>query len=405
MTMHVTYKSGAALALFVAALGAVANVADAITLGGNRDPQSGDYDTSPAGAPAGKDGTVAKFIEGCASKQAKEAKCDTVRKETVEIIKEDLHTLGSSTDRAYLPTILKIFKSDEPVLRIAAADAIGMIGPQDSDADVLAPLANDPVPDVRRAVGQMIQHAKGPALAVLAQRVVSLQTGLTPEKPPDPAKFMMPVAPESTYLYYASDVGLGRLSYVAKGMNESTAFFKAKAKKGPFKLEEFQEKYRYQLQDDEHARTQAGEDKFKQLEQVKPDPTNLQAFTEYMGKVQAVQGGQMATVLLDSYQPTLFGAPTVYVLEERQIGQRSYPTRYVVLYQDLALKRPGYRLSWMTVTDQAIKSAQATSITEQKQEEALQEKGKRSVPLVEKSEQERKKFKQGQSELEKQLGF
>ena len=51
----------------------------------------------------------------------------------------------------------------------------------------------------------------------------------------------------------------------------------------------------------------------------------------------------------DSYQSNLYGAPTVYVLEERQIGQRSYPTRYVVVYQELALRRPGYRLSWMTV--------------------------------------------------------
>jgi hypothetical protein len=31
----------------------------------------------------------------------------------------------------------------------------------------------------------------------------------------------------------------------------------------------------------------------------------------------------------------------------------------VVVYQDLALKRPGFRLSWMTVSDEAIKSEQA----------------------------------------------
>ena len=71
---------------------------------------------------------------------------------------------------------------------------------------------------------------------------------------------------------------------------------------------------------------------------------------------------------LDSYQPTLFGSPTVYVLEERQIGQRSYPIRYVVLYQEQAFKRPGYRLSWMTVPDDTIKTAQAVSIAEEKEE-------------------------------------
>ncbi len=49
----------------------------------------------------------------------------------------------------------------KPELRIAAADAIGMIGPQDQDVETLTSLANDPVPDVRRAVSQAVMHGKG----------------------------------------------------------------------------------------------------------------------------------------------------------------------------------------------------------------------------------------------------
>ena len=277
----------------------------------------------------------------------------------------------------------------------------------------MAPVANDPVPDVRRAVSQAISRGKGNAITLLGQRTVSTRAGLTPETPPDSAKFTMPVAPDSTYLFYGSDAVSGRLSYVTKGMDGTMAFFKGKAKKGPFKLEEFQEKYRYQLQDEEQARDQVQEEKMKQFEQVKPDPTNMKSLTEYMEKAQSLQGGQITRLLLDSYQPQLFGAPTVYVLEERQVGQRSYPTRYVVLYQDQALKRPGYRLSWMTVPDNAVKTAQAASLVSEKQEEvhkkegdALKKRGEALEDLVKKKdEQEKKNFKRGQADLEKELGF
>jgi hypothetical protein len=394
-------------------MGTAPSLSEATSLRGDGAAPTAGAVSSPKVAVTTKNQVLTKYINGCRTKPAKEANCDKLRKDAVEILKEDLRTLGSSANRTYMPGILKMFKSDEPELRIAAADAIGMIGPQDSDIDLVAPLANDPVPDVRRAVSQMISHGKGSAIGLLGQRTVSLRTGPAPEKPPDPGKFKMSVAPESTYLFYASDESVGRLSYTVKGMNEAMAFFKGKAKRGPFKLEEFQEKYRFQLQDEEQARDRAQEEAMNRMDKAEPDPTNMKAFMEYMEKIQSAQGGRTTMTLLDSYDEKLFGAPTVYVLEERQIGQRSYPTRYVVLYQDQALKRPGYRLSWLTVPDDAIKVAQAASITEEKQEAARQkeEEGlrKRQEALEDvvkkKDEQEKKKFKKGQADLEKELGF
>ena len=44
---------------------------------------------------------------------------------------------------------------------------------------------------------------------------------------------------------------------MSRRASEATGFFKGKAKKGPFKLEEFQDKYRYQLQDEQQALDQA----------------------------------------------------------------------------------------------------------------------------------------------------
>jgi hypothetical protein len=350
-----------------------------------------------------KDAVVKKYLDGCRAKLSKEANCDTLKKEAVEILKEDVHTLGSSADQTYIPFILTLFKSDEPELRIAAADALGMIGPQDAYVETLSRAANDPVPDVRRAMAQMLQHAKGGALALLSKRAALWGgVGRTPEIPPDPGKHAMPLPPESTYLFFASDAAHGRLSYVAgKGMNEASAFFKAKAKRGPYKLEEFKDVYRDQLTHEQTAQEHAQQESMHQLSGQSSDPANPQAALAKALQAQAVIATQSMLMLNELYPPDLFGSPTVYVLEERQIGSLNYPTRYVVLYQDLALRRPGFRLCWMTVADEAIKSEQAKTIANRKRQEKQQE----DVGLKKKGEQEQKKFKQEQSDLEKQLGF
>jgi len=398
-------------AVFITVYGHLPMPAEATSLRGIGSTPEKVQESAPQGASATKKQLVGQYTNQCANKPAPADPCDKIRKDAIEIFKEDLQTLGSSTDRTYLPAILGIFKSHEPELRIAAADAIGMIGPQDQDVDALAPLANDPVPDVRRAVSQAISHGKGSALRLLSQRTPAMKMGPAPETPADAAKYSIPVAPDSTYLFYGSDAASGRLSYTSK--NEAAGFFKAKAKTGPFKLDDFQEKYRYQLQDEQEAREQIQKAKAKQLDQIKPDPTNAKALTEFMEQVQSVQMSQLTGMQLDSYQQALFKEPTVYILEERQIGQRSYPTRYVVLYQDVALNRPGYRLNWMTVPDDAVKTAQTASLIAEKEDEARKKENeinrKRAEELQnlqkKKDEVEKKKFKKGQEDLEKALGF
>jgi len=378
--------------------------AGATSLSGKRSVPDQSSNPPPQPPPLTKREVVKQYVGSCSKKPTKgvkkEVNCDKLRKDAVEIVKDSLHTLGSSTKRAYLPTILKIFKSDEVVLRIAAADAIGMIGPQDSDVDALALLVNDPVPDVRMAVGHAIGRGKGSELSRLGGRLMALYPGATPDPLPDPRKLPLPVLPQSTYLYYASDPIAGRVSYVTKDLNEATTFYKGKAKKGPFRHDEFQEKYRYQLADEvraEHKDVDA--ESAKQKENVKLDPANMQVMLGKMQQMNAVISKQMSVVLNDQYQPHMFEKPTVYVLEERQIGSRTYPTRYVVLYQDVALKRPGYRLSWMTLSDDAIKTAQAETLKDEQREEALDSLTKK------KDATEKKQFKKGQEDLEKALGF
>jgi hypothetical protein len=322
-----------------------------------------------------------------------------------------VHTLGSSANRTYMPTLLKILKKDEPELRIAAADAMGMIGPQDSDVELLAPLTNDPIPDVRQAVTKMLQHGTGSAISLLGQRVSEMRTGSTPETPADPGKYSMPMAPNSTYLFYASAAQHGRLTYVAeKGLDSAMAYFKEKTKKGPMKLEEFATLYKYQLRDEEQARDnirrQVDTERSKQMEAASKNTSNPQAALEMIMKQQGEMVSRTMAERDDMYSPQWFDSPNVIVLEERQIGHRSYPTRYVVLYQDKALRKAGYRLSWMTVSDDAIKTEQAASLAQEKQEEGRKKKAEEFEKVIQKKdEQQKKQFKKGQDDLEKELGF
>jgi hypothetical protein len=366
-----------------------------------------------------EDQIVANYLRDCGGKAPKNANCEKLRNEFIAILQEDLLTLGSTADRQFLPDIVRILGRKEVELRLAAPHAIGMIGLEDSDVNLLLPYINDRVPDVRHAVANMISQGKGKALELLKERIFPIRTGREVEKPVDPAKYSMPVAPDSIYLFDSSDAAKGRLSYVTRKKSDPLPFFKAKAKKGPYKWDQFKELYRYQIQDEDEALNQAQRAAGKKLQSEKPpDPANVQAYTEYMQRIASISTqGSMGKMYFDAYQPTLYGDPTVYVLEERQIGQRSYPIRYAVIYQELAFKRPGYRLAWTTVPDEALKAAQIASLKEQREEDAQQAASKKNEEAAKKREAEldsltrkkdaaeKKDFKKGKSDLEKELGF
>lgn len=355
-----------------------------------------------------KDEVVKTYLATCRAKPVKQTECNTVQKEAIDILKEDLRTLGSSANPTYLPAIFTVSKSDEPDLRIAAADAVGMIGPPESAVEQLFSLVNDPVPDVRKAASQMLQHGKGETLDLLARRTgSSLQAGRTLETPPDAKKYGMPVVPDSTYLFFASDVTQGRLTYVTKkDMKDNLAFFKQKAKKGPLELGAFKELYGNALDDEQNAREQAQQEAMANILSQEPptDPSKMDAYLKQMEQAQTAMATQATFMTEELYPPDVFASPKVYVLEERKIGQRNYPTKYVVLYEDQALKRPGVRLCWMTSSEQAIKSVQTPSMMEEAVEKQVPQENLDPV-IKEKSKQERKKFQQEQSDLEKQLGF
>src|SRR5689334_21662324 len=131
MKMRSTYTSVAAIVVCLVGVTSGPTASDATSLAARDASPGKSSSASPKAALQTKDDIVAKYVKSCLAQPAMEEESGKVRKDAVEIVKEDLHTLGSSANRTYMPTILKIFNNDDVVLRTAAADAIGMIGPQD----------------------------------------------------------------------------------------------------------------------------------------------------------------------------------------------------------------------------------------------------------------------------------
>ena len=85
---------------------------------------------------------------------------------------------------------------------------------------------------------------------------------------------------------------------------------------------------------------------------------------------------------------------------------------YLADYElSVRVRKAGYRLSWMTVPDDAIKAEQVASLAREKEEEARKKENEANRKRAEelqslekkKDEQEKKKFKKGQDDLEKAL--
>lgn len=113
---------------------------------------------------AEKDQAVQRFL------QAGNRNDEQTRRNAVRILKEDILTMGATADSAHLPTLAKILRSNEPELRAAAADAIGMIRPTAAQTDALARLLQDPVAPVAEAARRALEASTDPAARKLPAR-------------------------------------------------------------------------------------------------------------------------------------------------------------------------------------------------------------------------------------------
>lgn len=85
------------------------------------------------------------------------------RAAAVEVLKDDIRTMGATADPAHLPVLIKLLRSDVPELRLAAADAIGMIRPTAVETADLLKLAQDPSAPVANAARRALGASSDPA--------------------------------------------------------------------------------------------------------------------------------------------------------------------------------------------------------------------------------------------------
>ncbi len=111
-----------------------------------------------------KDQAVHRFL------QAGKTTDEQTHRAAVQILQDDILTMGASADPAHLPTLAKILRSAEPGLRAAAADAIGMIRPTAAETGALAQLLQDPMPPVVAAARRALAASADPAARELAAR-------------------------------------------------------------------------------------------------------------------------------------------------------------------------------------------------------------------------------------------
>lgn len=191
-----------------------------------------------------KDQAVTAFLQSPGDEQK--------RQRAVQILREDLQRLGSTANHRHMPVLMKIAREGEPELRAAAAEAMGMIGPRESEMDALVGALNDPVREVREAalaaLGQVKGSERAPLLVKLARDSAaqrSQQGGrYQPQPEPDEKKLGAPLYPGATYLHYASDAEAGRAAYAAPDpLQKVLEFYAAKTGRAAMDAEGFSRAY------------------------------------------------------------------------------------------------------------------------------------------------------------------
>jgi HEAT repeat protein len=119
--------------------------------------------SAPVSSETERNAIVQRFVQsGAASDQALHASA-------VRILREDILTMGATADEGHLPVLTKMLHSEEPDLRAAAADAMGMIRPTQSETAELSRLLKDPVARVADAARRALGESSDPAARTLAR--------------------------------------------------------------------------------------------------------------------------------------------------------------------------------------------------------------------------------------------
>jgi len=121
-----------------------------------------------AGPANFKDAVAA--LARCGKKVDSDAVCRAMRYRVLDVVAEDVVTLGASRHPPDRALLVKMLRRPEVQLRAAAADAFGIGSPAKDEVGPLVEALNDPVPLVRRKVGRAIRNLSDPRALAAAER-------------------------------------------------------------------------------------------------------------------------------------------------------------------------------------------------------------------------------------------
>jgi hypothetical protein len=273
-----------------------------------------------------------------------------LRKAGIEILRSDVLLLGSAADRSSLPLLLTVLERGEPELRAAAANAVGMIGPTAADTPVLVNAFNDPMPAVRQAMLPVLERMQDLSARLLAQRVRAAArdgeqpklSAFEPTVVPDAAHLGTPIYPGATFLVFASDLEIGRVSFsssdpVQKVVDHYAAA--AAAGRPPVNAEEFTGLYFGGTASDPTSSNAASEELQAWFQQAavsgRPE-----------AEVQAEIGRRVRQMLsrpgIRYADGNLYGEPVFIATAVTAAADKTQVVRYVVVFQDHSLGRTGF---------------------------------------------------------------
>ncbi len=274
---------------------------------------------------------------------------ESKRREAVDILENDLMTVGSTADRSYLPYLIKILRRGEPELRAAAGHSIGMIGPAPSELPVLLEALNDPVPGVRDAALAALQQVREDSgIRLLVRRVQAgasesgrrNQERFRAELVPDSRSLGVPIYEGATFLHYASDPGIGRASFVTDApVQKVVDFYRSRSGRPALQADEFTRTYFGGTpQDPTGAKRLASESEASLKRAVQAGKPEAEVRAE-MEKYAALMQSLPQARYMD---PEVYGAPTFVALEDSIPAGRTI--RYVAIFEDRALGKTGFEM-------------------------------------------------------------
>lgn len=267
------------------------------------------------------------------------------RDRAVEILREDLHRIGSTADRGNVPDILTMARHQEPELRASALEALGMIGPRGDEVPLLLDAANDPIPAIRAAALRALGQARGHAGAALVVQLASLsprigsqnRERLRPEPVPDERRLNVPLYPGAVYLHYISDSQAGRAAFATSdAVQKVVDFYAAKSGRPALDGETVSRTYFGASSSDRTGMRRAGDEMEAWVrEVVKANRPGAELEAEMQRRTAAVQN----LPLVRYADAALYGTPRYVVLEERAQGNEKRAVRWVAILEQPALQR------------------------------------------------------------------